>query len=86
MDVALAIEKLVPGANYGGSTTANTRSQYEALRWKDERKKPTWEELEAVEIDPVEEQTSIEDRISELESKVKDVDSRIKSIEQIKKV
>lgn len=47
MDVALALESLVPAACRGGSLTDNTREQYEALRWEDERAKPTWEELVA---------------------------------------
>ncbi|WP_110995378.1 DUF4376 domain-containing protein [Pseudomonas sichuanensis] len=47
MDVALALEDLVPAACRGGSLTDNTREQYEALRWEDERPQPTWEQLEA---------------------------------------
>jgi len=46
MDVSLAIEKLLPAASYNGSLTANTETAYSCLRWKDERKKPTWEELQ----------------------------------------
>lgn len=46
MDVALALESLVPAACRGGSLTDNTREQYDALRWEDKRAKPTWEELE----------------------------------------
>lgn len=34
MDIALAIEKLVPQAKYGGSTTASTKAQYNSLRWE----------------------------------------------------
>jgi hypothetical protein len=47
MDVAIALEILVPAACRGGSLTDNTRAQYEALRWEDERPKPTWAELES---------------------------------------
>jgi hypothetical protein len=47
MDVALALEALVPAACRGGSLTDNTREQYDALRWEDERPKPTWAELES---------------------------------------
>ncbi len=46
IDIALAIEYLVPSAEYGGSTTANTKEAYEKLRWTDKRKKPKWSELE----------------------------------------
>lgn len=47
MDIALAIEALVPQANYFGSTTSNTKADFEALVWNDERPKPTFEELKA---------------------------------------
>jgi len=46
MDVALAIEALVPAAQYGRSTTKNTKYCFDTLRWEDSRKKPTWKELE----------------------------------------
>ncbi len=45
IDVALAIEALIPGAQYGGSTTANTKKSFDDLRWEDQRAKPTWEAL-----------------------------------------
>ena len=48
MDLALCIEKLVPQAEYGGSTTANTKEAYDNLRWEDKRKKPSWQEILAV--------------------------------------
>lgn len=48
MDVALILDKLVPGAKYSGSLTANTQAAYEAIFWEDEREKPSWEELLAV--------------------------------------
>ena len=46
MDVALAIESLIPAAEYFGSTTANDQECFDALDWNDERPKPTWAELE----------------------------------------
>jgi len=45
MDVALTLDRLVPGAKYRGSLTANTQEAYEKIRWEDKRVKPTWEEL-----------------------------------------
>jgi hypothetical protein len=45
MDLALAIEKLVPSAEYFGSTFDNTEDCYDALDWKDERPKPTFTQL-----------------------------------------
>lgn len=45
MDLARAIESLVPAARYGGSVTANTQDAYDELRWDDEREKPTWQAL-----------------------------------------
>lgn len=47
IDLALAIEHLVPGAKYYGPTFRNTRDEYHRLKWQDERAKPSWEELEA---------------------------------------
>jgi hypothetical protein len=54
MDVAMTIEALVPSAEYGGSTTANTEECFDALEWNDERPKPTWAQMEenAVAIQP----------------------------------
>lgn len=46
MDVALAIEYLVPTAHYFGSLTGNTEAAFNALTWNDERQKPTWQELQ----------------------------------------
>ena len=45
MDLALAIEKLLPSAEYFGSTFDNTEDCYDALDWKDARPKPTFTEL-----------------------------------------
>lgn len=45
MDLALSIEKIYSAAQYGGSTTANTKEAFDKLRWEDERKKPTWQEI-----------------------------------------
>lgn len=47
MDIAWAIDKLVPAAIYSGSTSANTQAAYTALTWGDERTKPTWTALVA---------------------------------------
>lgn len=52
MDIALAVEQIIPAAAYFGSVTANTPEAWEAARWHDERRdKPSWEELEAVWLD-----------------------------------
>ena len=50
IDVALAIEELRPAAKYGGSTTANTRAAYDALRWNDARAKPAWDQIVAADV------------------------------------
>ena len=52
MDLALAIEKLVPAAEYSGSTTGNTEGAFNALRWHDSRPMPTWQELISVDSAP----------------------------------
>ncbi len=45
MDIALAIEYIYIGAEYGGSLTANTKESFDNLRWEDVRLKPTWQEV-----------------------------------------
>lgn len=45
MDLALAIDQLIPGARYSGSCTANDYAAFIALIWEDQRAKPTWEQL-----------------------------------------
>lgn len=47
MDIALALEALVPAAIYRGSTSANTQEAYSAIEWEDERQQPTWQEIES---------------------------------------
>lgn len=44
-DIAYALDQLVPGAEYRGSTTANTREAYNALVWLDGRAKPSWDDI-----------------------------------------
>lgn len=48
MDIALAIERLVPEAEYFGSVTSNTIEAWAAIDWIDTRDKPSWAALEAV--------------------------------------
>ncbi len=45
MDIALAIEALLPKADYFGSTTGNTKTDYDALIWNDSRTKPDFTSL-----------------------------------------
>jgi hypothetical protein len=45
MDLALAIDNLIPAAEYYGSTNENTKEAYEVLRWEDNRAKPTWNDI-----------------------------------------
>ncbi|MEO1200050.1 MAG: hypothetical protein AAFX39_12590 [Pseudomonadota bacterium] len=42
MDIALALDTLLPGAAYSGSLTENTREAFDALGWEDQRAKPDW--------------------------------------------
>ena len=46
MDLAMAIDKLIPSAEYFGSTNDNTEEAFDKLNWLDKRKKPTWKEIE----------------------------------------
>lgn len=81
-DLALAIEALVPKAKYGGSTTSNTKGQYDSLRWEDVRKKPTWEELEVVVIPKPEVVPTVEERLKAVEDKVKVIDTNVKELKE----
>jgi hypothetical protein len=55
MDVALAIEALLPAAEYFGSTTPNSKDCFDNLNWLDERPKPSWQDiLDAYENMPIE--------------------------------
>lgn len=45
MDIALALDALVPGAEYEGSLTAYTEDAFNALRWVDGRPKPRWQDV-----------------------------------------
>jgi hypothetical protein len=46
MDIALAIESLVPSAQYFGSTNGNDKESFDELNWVDEREKPTWKQVQ----------------------------------------
>lgn len=50
MDIALALDYLVPAAKYSGSLTANTQAAYDKITWTDSRPKPTWAQLTAVDL------------------------------------
>lgn len=63
MDLALAIDALVPAAEYGGSTTGNDRGGFDALDWKDRRPKPSWDEIVAADAkssEPTPDDVSVE--------------------------
>jgi hypothetical protein len=51
IDVALAIEALLPAAEYFGSTTDNTKKCFDDLNWLDERPKPTWKQVQDAWVD-----------------------------------
>lgn len=46
IDVALALDKLVPAAVYFGSLTVNTEEAYNKIKWEDSREKPTWKRIQ----------------------------------------
>jgi len=70
MDIALAIEALLPSAEYFGSTTANTKKCFDDLDWQDSRTKPTWKQIqdafltvETKQLTQIAEKAAILDRI-----------------------
>lgn len=51
MDIAIAIDALVPGAQYFGTLTGGTLDEFDALDWLDERQKPTWPALQTASLE-----------------------------------
>ena len=47
MDIARALDSLVPSALFAGTFQENSWTQYDMLDWRDERPKPTRAALEA---------------------------------------
>ena len=54
MDIALTLDKLVPGGDWQGSVTGNTKKDFDNIRWVDTRIKPIWKETQTkwAEIEP----------------------------------
>jgi len=46
MNLGQAINYLLPFAQYRGAIGDNTKAQYDAIEWVDERKKPSWGDIE----------------------------------------
>lgn len=46
MDIALVLDRLIPGGDWQGSVTANTQDAFDAIRWNDDRRKPSWAEVQ----------------------------------------
>lgn len=46
-DVAMALDALVPAAEYRGSLTENSYEAFQALEWLDSREKPSWEAVQS---------------------------------------
>ncbi len=42
MDITWIIQYLLPEPQYGGAFNLHNQAEYDALRWLDERPKPTW--------------------------------------------
>lgn len=67
MDIALAIDKILPAAEYTGSVTANTIDAWGAVVWRDTRRgKPTWAELEAAAPNPLDRARA--DKLAEIDA------------------
>ncbi len=66
MDLALAIEKLLPAAKYFGSVTANAEASYTELVWNDTRSKPTWTAILAADASLPVPQTAEEIKAAEM--------------------
>ena len=51
MDIAACVHLLIKDAVYTGSATIVDRADWESREWKDRRTQPTWEQIEAAEVD-----------------------------------
>lgn len=67
MDIAASIHNLLPSGIYGGAFDKNIEAEYDALRWEDTRRKPTWGELQTAWIT-----LKLQLRSPELEEKIED--------------
>ena len=45
VDVILAIDLLVPGADYDGAFEENSYENFTGMEWNDDRDKPSWDEI-----------------------------------------
>ncbi len=64
INVAMALERLVPAAEYFGSLTENSEEAYKKVRWMDKREKPTWEAiLKASDVHKTEKKLQEEEKI-----------------------
>lgn len=78
MDIALAVERLVPGAEYFGSVESNDNAAWKSVDWRDSRGKPSWGDLVSAYSDIQKEQTNtgitkvgnLKERIENLENAV----------------
>ena len=95
IDIAMCLDRLTPGAAYGGSLTedyinhehggGNPQAAYKALRWEDARPQPSWVEIEAVwpevQIEIAESLLKQEATPRDLEAEVTDLQTRLKKLE-----
>jgi hypothetical protein len=69
MDVALALGRLIPSAEYFGSLTENSLNAYDNISWMDSRIKPSWAEIiikwESIKDEPA--PLTLEERLAALE-------------------
>jgi hypothetical protein len=84
VDVALAIENILLGSKYDGSTTDDTEEQYDDLEWKDSRiTKPTWVEIVASwnTIKDIPAPKTVKERLDALEVEALDIKDRLTEVE-----
>jgi hypothetical protein len=72
LDIAAALDFLVHAAEYQGAFEINTQAEYDALVWQDERPKPTWEAIQAVDTPPPPTRKEILDTLTALFSELPD--------------
>ena len=45
MDVVWTLQYLLPAPQYGGAIEHHTEAEYNAIRWEDNREKPSWDAI-----------------------------------------
>ena len=82
MDIALCLDRLVPGVDWQGSVTANTLEAFDAIRWKDKTPKPSWSAVlakwETIKDEP--EPMTLKEELDDLKARITKMETKQEAI------